>query len=43
LSKPVDLGSIKVGSYVMVDNEPCRIVDYTSPSLASTDQLRQES
>jgi len=29
LSKPVDLGSIKVGSFVMVDNEPCRIVDYT--------------
>jgi len=29
LSKPVELGAIKVGSYVMVDNEPCRIVDYT--------------
>jgi len=29
LSKQVDLGSIKVGSYVMVDNEPCRIVDYS--------------
>jgi len=29
LSKPVDLGSIKVGSYVMVDNEPCRIVGYS--------------
>jgi len=29
LSKPVDLGSIKVGSYVMVENEPCRIVDYS--------------
>jgi len=29
LSKPVELGSVKVGSYVMVDNEPCRIVDYT--------------
>jgi len=29
VSKPVELGSIKVGSYVMVDNEPCRIVDYT--------------
>jgi len=28
LSKPVELGAIKVGSYVMVDNEPCRIVDY---------------
>lgn len=29
MSKPVDLGSIKVGSYVMVENEPCRIVDYS--------------
>jgi translation initiation factor 5A len=29
LSKPVELGAIKIGSYVMVDNEPCRIVDYT--------------
>ena len=28
MSKPVELGGIKVGSYVMVDNEPCRIVDY---------------
>jgi translation initiation factor 5A len=28
LSKPVELGSIKVGSYVMIDNEPCRIVEY---------------
>lgn len=28
MSKPVELGAIKVGSYVMVDNEPCRIVDY---------------
>lgn len=29
LSKPVELGTIKVGSYVMVENEPCRIVDYS--------------
>lgn len=28
MSKPVELGSIKVGSYVMVDDEPCRIVGY---------------
>ena len=28
MSKPVELGAIKVGSYVMVENEPCRIVDY---------------
>ncbi len=29
MSKPVEVGDIKTGSYVMVDNEPCRIVDYT--------------
>ncbi len=29
MSKPVDLGSVKVGSYLMIDNEPCRIVDYS--------------
>jgi len=28
MSKPVELGSIKTGSYVMVEGEPCRIVDY---------------
>jgi len=27
MSKLVDVGSLKVGSYVIVDNEPCRIVD----------------
>ncbi|RLI38927.1 translation initiation factor IF-5A [Candidatus Bathyarchaeota archaeon] len=29
MSRPVDVGSLKVGSYVIVDNEPCRIVDLT--------------
>jgi len=29
MSKPVDVGSLRVGSYVMVDDEPCRIVDLT--------------
>ena len=24
----MDLGSLKVGSYVIIDNEPCRIVSY---------------
>ena len=28
MSKPVELGSIKVGSFVMIDNEPCHIVEY---------------
>lgn len=29
MSKPVELGALKVGSYVMVEDEPCRIVNYT--------------
>ncbi len=29
MSKPVELGAIKVGSFVMVDSEPCRIVEYS--------------
>jgi len=28
MSKPMDLGALKVGSYIIIDNEPCRIVDY---------------
>ncbi len=28
MSRPVELGAVKVGSYVMVEGEPCRIVDY---------------
>lgn len=29
MSKPIDVGSLRVGSYVIVDDEPCRIVDLT--------------
>jgi translation initiation factor 5A len=29
MSKPVELGDLRVGSYVIVDSEPCRITDYT--------------
>lgn len=29
MSKPAEVGSLKVGSYVLIDNEPCRIVDYS--------------
>jgi len=27
MSKPVDVGSLRVGGYMIVDGEPCRIVD----------------
>ncbi|MGQ9624028.1 MAG: translation initiation factor IF-5A [Candidatus Bathycorpusculaceae bacterium] len=29
VSKPVDVGSLRVGGYMIVDDEPCRIVDIT--------------
>ena len=29
MSKPTDVGSLRVGGYMIVDNEPCRIVDIT--------------
>ena len=28
MSKPMDLGALKVGSYIIIDGEPCRIVSY---------------
>jgi translation initiation factor 5A len=29
MSKPVELAALRVGSYVVVDDEPCRIVNYS--------------
>jgi len=29
MSKPMDVGELKVGSFVIVEGEPCRIVDYS--------------
>lgn len=29
MSKPADVGSLREGSYVILDDEPCRIVDVT--------------
>ncbi|HKX81751.1 MAG TPA: translation initiation factor IF-5A [Nitrososphaera sp.] len=28
MSKPMDLGALKIGSYIIIDGEPCRIVSY---------------
>ena len=28
MSRPTDLGSLKVGSYMMIEGEPCKIVEY---------------
>ena len=29
MSKPVDVGSLRVGGYMIIDDLPCRIVDIT--------------
>ncbi len=29
MSKPMELGAIRVGSYIIIDGEPCRIMSYT--------------
>jgi len=29
MSKPMDLGALRVGSYIIIEGEPCRIMDYT--------------
>jgi len=28
LSKPVDVGSLKIGQYIIIDDEPCKIVEF---------------
>ncbi len=28
MSKPVDVGSLKIGHYIVIDGEPCKIVEY---------------
>ena len=29
MSKPMELGTLRVGSYIIIDGEPCRIMSYT--------------
>ena len=29
MSRPTEIGALKVGSYVIIDNEACRIVEYS--------------
>ena len=28
MSKPIEVGSLKIGHYILIQNEPCRIVEY---------------
>ena len=28
MSKPTDVGSLKIGHHILIDSEPCRIVEY---------------
>ncbi|MGD9130844.1 MAG: translation initiation factor IF-5A [Candidatus Bathyarchaeota archaeon] len=29
MSKPMDVGALRVGSYIIIDDKPCKIVSYT--------------
>ena len=29
MSKPMDVGALRVGSYILIDDEPCKIVSYS--------------
>ena len=29
MSKPMDVGELKIGSYIIIDDEPCKIVSYS--------------
>jgi len=29
MSKPIEVGALRVGGYMLIDNEPCRIMDIT--------------
>jgi translation initiation factor 5A len=29
MSKPMDVGSLRVGSYIIIDDQPCKIVSYS--------------
>lgn len=29
MSKPMDVGALRVGSYIIINNEPCKIVSYS--------------
>lgn len=28
MSKPAELGSVKVGRYILIDGEPCKVVEF---------------
>jgi translation initiation factor 5A len=42
LSRPADLGSVKVGSYIIIDGEPCKVVsqDHFKPGKHGSAKVR---
>jgi translation initiation factor 5A len=42
LSRPADLGSVKVGSYIILDGEPCKVVsqDHFKPGKHGSAKVR---
>jgi translation elongation factor P/translation initiation factor 5A len=42
MTKPIDVGSLRVGGYMIIDNEPCHIVDITKSKPGNTVLPKQE-
>jgi len=48
MSKPIELGSLKIGSYILLPvsdqptGEPCRITEYDTSKPENMVQLKQE-
>ena len=42
MSRPADLGSVKVGSYIIIDGEPCKVVsqDHFKPGKHGSAKVR---
>ena len=45
MSKPMELGALRVGSYKIIDGEPCRIMNYTKskPGKHGSTKIRLEA
>jgi translation initiation factor 5A len=40
MTKPMDVGDLRVGGYMMIDSEPCRIMDITKPGKHGSAKAR---
>jgi Elongation factor P (EF-P) KOW-like domain. len=40
MTKPMELGDIKEGSYIMIDNSPCKVVEVEKANLENMEALK---